>query len=134
MYASEIGALNDRLGEDGAESEGTIEDDQVTDNCDYIVLGYVKVPLLQLITKNNGVDGDFTIFDEFNQNMGQLRLRITLNHHNSRRPLYSASTKIPNQVVPANAVNKTNHTLIEKSITLNSKVRTHQLSREQSSK
>lgn len=65
-YASEIGALNDRLGEDGAESEGTIEDEQVTESCDYIVLGYVKVPLLQLITKNNGVDGDFTIFDEFN--------------------------------------------------------------------
>lgn len=65
-YASEIGALNDRIGEDDAESEGTIEDEQVTESCDYIVLGYVKVPLLQLITKNNGVDGDFTIFDEFN--------------------------------------------------------------------
>ena len=65
------------------------------ESCDYITLGHVKVPLLQLITKNNGVDGDFTIFDEFNQSMGQLRLRITLNHHNSQRPLYSTSTKLP---------------------------------------
>ena len=43
----------------------TVADDDVIDQCDYIVLGYVRVPLLQLITKNNGVDGDFTIFDEF---------------------------------------------------------------------
>jgi hypothetical protein len=60
-----------------------IEDEDVVGNCDYIVLGYVKVPLLQLITKNNGIDGDFNIFDEFNQNMGSLRLRVTLNHHNA---------------------------------------------------
>lgn len=66
--------------------------------------------------------------------MGQLRLRITLNHHNSKRPLYSASTKIPNQVVPANTVNKASYTLIEKSITLNNKVRAHEMTREQSSK
>lgn len=53
------------------------------ENCDYIVLGYVRVPLLQLITKNNGVDGEFSIFDEFKQKMGSLKMRITLNHHNS---------------------------------------------------
>ena len=47
------------------QSQKTIEDDDVMENCDYIVLGYVRVPLLQLITKNNGVDGDFSIFDEF---------------------------------------------------------------------
>jgi len=46
-------------------SERTVEDGEVTELCDYIVLGHVKVPLLQLITKNNGVDGEFTIFDEF---------------------------------------------------------------------
>ena len=34
---------------------------------DYIVLGYVRVPLLHLITKNNGIDGDFVIFDEYKQ-------------------------------------------------------------------
>ena len=65
------------------QSQKTIEDYEVMENCDYIVLGYVRVPLLQLITKNNGVDGDFSIFDEFKQKMGSLKMRITLNHHNS---------------------------------------------------
>ena len=51
--------------DDEAASARTVADDDVVDQCDYIVLGYVRVPLLQLITKNNGVDGDFTIFDEF---------------------------------------------------------------------
>lgn len=32
---------------------------------DYITLGYVRVPLLHLITKNNGIDGDFVIFDDY---------------------------------------------------------------------
>jgi hypothetical protein len=66
-----------------AESEQTIQDEDVLNECNYIVLGYVRVPLLQLITKNNGVDGEFSIFDEFKQKMGSLKLRITLNHHNS---------------------------------------------------
>jgi len=78
------------------ESEGTVQEEDVLGQCDFIVIGYIKVPLLQLITKNNGVDGDFSIFDEFKQKMGSLRLRITLNHHNSQRPLYSTSSKIPN--------------------------------------
>ena len=51
--------------DDENESQATVADEDVIDQCDYIVLGYVRVPLLQLITKNNGVDGDFTIFDEF---------------------------------------------------------------------
>jgi hypothetical protein len=89
------------------------------DSCDYIVLGYVRVPLLQLITKNNGVDGDFSIFDEFKQKMGSLKLRITLNHHNSQRPLYSTSTKLPNQVENVNVSKNMKRTLIDKSINLN---------------
>ena len=56
--------LNNRMFEDD-ESEHTVVDEEVIAECDYIVLGHVRVPLLQLITKNNGVDGDFTIFDEF---------------------------------------------------------------------
>lgn len=90
------------------------------EQCDYIVLGYVRVPLLQLITKNNGVDGDFSIFDEFKQKMGSLKMRITLNHHNSQRPLYSTSSKLPNQVQRAITQNNTNlkKTLIDQSITL----------------
>lgn len=87
--------------------------------CDYIVLGHVRVPLLQLITKNNGVDGDFTIFDEFKQKMGSLKLRIALNHHNSQRPLYSTSNKIPNQVQDTLIKHNNKTTLIDKSIGLN---------------
>ena len=54
----------------------------------YITLGFVKVPLLHLITKNNGIDGEFNILDEYKQKMGSLRLRIALNHHNNARPLF----------------------------------------------
>lgn len=81
------------------------------------------MPLLQLITKNNGVDGDFSIFDEFKQKMGSLRLRITLNHHNSQRPLYSTSSKIPNQVQPILPQQSTKMTMIDQSINLNSNIK-----------
>jgi hypothetical protein len=66
--------------------------------CDYIVLGYVRVPLLHLITKNNGIDGDFVIFDEYKQQMGSLKLRVALNHHSNKRPLYSDTNKLPSQI------------------------------------
>jgi hypothetical protein len=62
---------------------------------DYIVLGHVRVPLLYLITKNNGLDGDFVIFDDYKQQMGSLKLRISLNHHSNKRPLYSETNKVP---------------------------------------
>lgn len=93
-------------------------DEDVESQCDYLVLGYVRVPLIQLITKNNGVDGDFTIYDEFKQSMGALKLRITLNHHNSQRPLYSTANKLPNQVVPGISQQKKRQTLIEQAITV----------------
>jgi hypothetical protein len=93
-------------------------DEDVESQCDYLVLGYVRVPLIQLITKNNGVDGDFTIYDEFKQSMGSLKLRITLNHHNSQRPLYSTANKLPNQVVPGISQQKKKQTLIEQSISI----------------
>lgn len=32
---------------------------EIFEKCDYIVLGHVRVPLLSLITKNNGVEGSF---------------------------------------------------------------------------
>lgn len=59
----------------------------------YITLGHVKVPLLHLITKNSGIDGEFNILDEYKQKMGCLRLRISLNHHNNARPLFQGSNK-----------------------------------------
>ena len=45
--------------------EHTVEDGRGLDEFEYIIIGFVRVPLLQLITKNNGVDGNFSIFDEF---------------------------------------------------------------------
>ena len=65
---------------------------------DFVTLGYVRVPLLHLITKNNGIDGDFVILDDYKQKMGALSLRIALNHHNTQRPLFAGSTRLPNQV------------------------------------
>lgn len=77
-------------------STGTRRSMEVDDsNGDYITLGYVRVPLLHLITKNNGIDGDFVILDDYKQKMGALKLRIALNHHNSQRPLFSGSTRMP---------------------------------------
>jgi len=117
------GELNATLLDDEEMSEYTIQDEEVLDQCDYIILGFVRVPLLQLITKNNGVDGDFSIFDEFKQKMGSLRLRITLNHHNSQRPLYSTSNKIPNQVLSNDIQANQKATLIDQTINLNSAIR-----------
>jgi hypothetical protein len=71
-----------------------VEDEDNLEKYDYIVLGYVKVPLIQLMTKNNGIDGDFVIFDDYKQQMGTLKLRIALNHHTNKRPLYSGTTKL----------------------------------------
>ena len=78
------------MGAETSRSELTEEDekDLMSEN-DYITLGYVRVPLLHLITKNNGIDGDFVIFDDYKQQMGSLKLRISLNHHSNQRPLYS---------------------------------------------
>lgn len=70
------------------------ENKDIMNESDYIVLGFVRVPLLHLITKNNGIDGDFVIFDEYKQQMGSLKLRIALNHHSSKRPLYSKTNKV----------------------------------------
>jgi hypothetical protein len=36
-----------------------------TEGVDYITLGSVRVPLLHLITKNSGIDGEFVILDDF---------------------------------------------------------------------
>jgi hypothetical protein len=55
----------------------------------YLTLGWVRVPLLHLITKNNGIDGEFVILDDYKQKMGCLRLKIALNHHNNVRPLFA---------------------------------------------
>lgn len=60
----------------------------------YFTLGYVKVPLLQLIIKNNGIEGEFMILDDYKQKMGSLRIRINLNHHDLQRPLFQSTNKI----------------------------------------
>ena len=83
-------ALNDRVSLDSLNEQ--------LEGQEFITLGYVRVPLLHLITKNNGIDGDFMILDDYKQKMGQLSLRIALNHHNTQRPLFSGSTRQPNQV------------------------------------
>lgn len=74
---------------------GYTDEDETLAKHDFITLGYVKVPLLHLITKNNGIDGDFVILDDYKQKMGSLKLRIALNHHNSQRPLFSNTNKLP---------------------------------------
>jgi len=65
------------------------EEDEFLELHDHMVLGRVKIPLFQLLSKNSGIDGDFMIFDEWHQQMGSLKLRININQHNSQRPLYA---------------------------------------------
>jgi hypothetical protein len=74
-----------------------------TEGVDYITLGCVRVPLLHLITKNSGIDGEFVILDDFKQKMGALKIRVTLNHHNTQRPLFTTSSRLPNQLLPTAA-------------------------------
>lgn len=78
-------------------SQNTEENEErdLMNECEYIVIGFVRVSLLHLITKNNGIDGDFVIFDDYKQSMGSLKLRISLNHHSNKRPLYSETNKLP---------------------------------------
>lgn len=71
------------------------EDNEILEHNEYIVIGYVRVPLLSLITKNNGIDGDFAILDDYKQYMGTLRLKIALNHHTSNRQLNAICKQLP---------------------------------------
>ena len=108
----------------------TSHSDPALQKANFITLGYVKVPLLHLITKNNGIDGEFVVMDDYRQKMGALRLRIALNHHNTQRPLFAGSTQIPNQIsamrtpsgAPAGLDGKSilpaNSTIIDRSVTL----------------
>ena len=81
--------------EDNMRSYNLDNDTATMDRCNYITLGYVRIPLLHLITKNNGIDGDFVILDDYKQKMGALKIRIALNHHNTQRPLFAGSTRLP---------------------------------------
>ena len=57
-----MSALNDRVSLDSLNEQ--------LEGQEFITLGYVRVPLLHLITKNNGIDGDFMILDDYKQKMG----------------------------------------------------------------
>ncbi|CDW78943.1 c2 domain-containing protein 3 [Stylonychia lemnae] len=69
-----------------------MEDKNILETNDYIIIGYVYVPLRNLLASNYGIDDNFVIFDEYKQQMGTLKLRISLNHHSQHRPLYSQET------------------------------------------
>lgn len=64
--AAMVATESDQKSQASSQAEENEEKD-IMNECDYIVLGHVRVPLLHLITKNNGIDGDFVIFDEYKQ-------------------------------------------------------------------
>ena len=78
-YIQQASGFNDRA----TSGVDALDDANAMEGRDFLTLGYVRVPLLHLITKNNGIDGDFVILDEYKQKMGALSLRIALNHHNT---------------------------------------------------
>ena len=73
--------------------------------------------------------------------MGALKLRIALNHHNSQRPLFSGSTRLPTQLpvhdqAPSATTNDRDlrtATLIDRCVVMNQKAaRTGEMTRAQS--
>mmetsp|Transcript_39806 Transcript_39806/g.29369 ORF Transcript_39806/g.29369 Transcript_39806/m.29369 type:complete len:91 (-) Transcript_39806:59-331(-) len=44
---------------------GITEEDENEEMSDFLTIGWVKVPLLQLITKNTGIDAEFFILDDY---------------------------------------------------------------------
>jgi len=79
---------------DSNRSQISEQDEDVLEKYEHIVLGHIKVPLISLITKNNGIDGEFHILDDYKQSMGTLKMKIQLNHHSQQRPLYSGTSKV----------------------------------------
>lgn len=55
-----------------------------TDERDYITLGWAKVPLANLITKSNGIDQDVAVLDQFNQKLGYLKIKMSLNYQSRK--------------------------------------------------
>lgn len=67
---------------DDSRSEENSEFD--TDKRDYITLGYAKVSLANLITKSNGIDQDVVVLDQFNQKLGYLKVKMSLNYQSKK--------------------------------------------------
>lgn len=66
MPQSLLNSSRDNKGDTGRSIISENDEDTI-EKCDYIVLGFVKIPLLNLITKNNGIEGDFYILDDYKQ-------------------------------------------------------------------
>ena len=56
-----------------------------TDNRDYFTLGYARVPLVNMITKTNGVDQNIAVLDNFSQKLGYIRIKMSLNYQSKKR-------------------------------------------------
>lgn len=70
-----------RRGEEASEADSEFQ----IENRDYITLGYAKVPLVNLITKSNGVDQDVAVLDSFSQKLGYLRIKMSLNYQSKKK-------------------------------------------------
>lgn len=68
---------------DDSKSEANSE--FLTEGRDYITLGYAKVPLVNLITKSNGVDQNVVVLDSFSQKLGYLKIKMSLNYQSRKK-------------------------------------------------
>lgn len=74
----DLGRREDQISDSNSEFQ--------TDNRDYITLGYAKVPMANLITKSNGINQEVAVLDQFNQKLGYLNIKMSLNYQ-SRKSL-----------------------------------------------
>lgn len=81
-FVNDQDSLLDLGKRDDEHSEATSE--FPTDNRDYITLGYAKVPLTNLISKSNGIDQDVAVLDQFNQKIGYLKVKMSLNYQSMK--------------------------------------------------
>lgn len=71
------------LGREEMKSDATSEFQ--TDDRDYFTLGYARVPLVNMITKTNGVDQNIAILDNFSQKLGYIRIKMSLNYQSKKK-------------------------------------------------
>ena len=56
-----------------------------TNNRDCFTLRYARVPLVNMITKTNGVDQNIAVLGNFSQKLGYIRIKMSLNYQSKKR-------------------------------------------------
>jgi hypothetical protein len=77
-----------------SEKGSEVSSDSQQEGRDYLTLAVAKVPLVNIITKSNGVDTDVSLLDQFSQKVGELELKLSINYQSRRRTKISKEQAI----------------------------------------